>query len=276
MAHKLDRFIISYNGNKYNETKKYLSQELHQYANYDIIAEPFCGIFGFSRAFAEIHSGYNGQIWLNDIDGELIEFYRMLKADSEKWLIDAYDTVNKYSNDKEYTDDKTKDKFIEMIGRGSSFRLMQISKANRKIINYTEKLELYKTFWDKVTLFNLPNNEFLELIPDNGRALVYFDPPYLDSNNTQYSKYSINKDYTVYKDNTTIYLELLEYFKNTNNLVLFVMNKCDIINHLFKDYVYKDYSGAYQNNLPGGLRSPKYHVVYKKDAKIRKVKMKIK
>ena len=46
MDDKFDRFLFSYDGNKYKETKKYLIPEfnINKY-QYDIVAELFCGIF---------------------------------------------------------------------------------------------------------------------------------------------------------------------------------------------------------------------------------------
>lgn len=96
---KLDRFLLNYNGNKYNETKKYLSNYLNK--DYDIICEPFCGIFGFSRYFIEYNQDYKGEIWLNDINKDLIDTMKILQSDPSGLFVELENLLNKYNTDKE-------------------------------------------------------------------------------------------------------------------------------------------------------------------------------
>ena len=81
---RYDRFILNYQGNKYLETKKYF-KEL-DIRDYDIIVEPFAGIFGFSRALYEMNPEYDGVFWINDIDPDLIAFYKQLKKKMRKTI----------------------------------------------------------------------------------------------------------------------------------------------------------------------------------------------
>ncbi len=77
----MNNFLFSYNGNKYLEIKKYFvsSNCFKDINDYDIIVEPFCGIFGFSRYYYE--KGFSGEIWLNDINSDLINYYNKMKND---------------------------------------------------------------------------------------------------------------------------------------------------------------------------------------------------
>ena len=60
----MNNFIFSYNGNKYLETKKHIFKNniLQNINDYDVICEPFCGIFGFSRVAYE--NGFKGEFLL--------------------------------------------------------------------------------------------------------------------------------------------------------------------------------------------------------------------
>ena len=85
----MDRFILNYNGNKYNECKKYLHDV--DYENFDYVCEPFGGIFGFSRFVHTVNKNFK-KFLINDIDKNIIDFYKELKND-----FDA--TVQKYENE---------------------------------------------------------------------------------------------------------------------------------------------------------------------------------
>ena len=102
----------------------------------------------------------------------------------------------------------------------------------------------------------------------NKSKLIFFDPPYFNSNNTDY-QYMTKND--TYRDGTTIYIDIFNYFKQTNNKVIFIMNKIDVINYIFKDYYNNEYHGSYQNtgsrniNTQTRKKSVKHHIVYTKN-----------
>jgi site-specific DNA-adenine methylase len=267
---KLDKFLISYNGNKYLETKKFLKNELN--TNYDIIAEPFCGIFGFSRYFYEInYLDFKGEFWLNDINNELIKLLNEIKTTPLDLIQDIQNFVKDFKTDKDLTDYIHKHPSelgfkIMRIFRGSTYRLLMLKSGNSKINNFLSCLKNYKLFFDKVKFFNLPYHEFMNLLAENKKILVFFDPPYFNSNNREYqNKIHINetehhKDR--YDDGTEIYLDIFKYFEENKFNCLFVMNKIAIINHIFCKYNFNEYRGYYGNNTTKG-KTIKWHMFYK-------------
>lgn len=256
---KLDRFIINYNGNKYLEVKKYLSEDLEQYKNYDIICEPCCGIFGFSRAFLELVPDYKGEFWLNDINTNLINDLTNIKNKPEQIIKQLKEELSKYKEDKELSDDKNKSRLLHLITRTSNQRLCNISKGDVKIKNYEEKINDYKIFFDKVKFYNLDCNEFIKQLPKNKKILIFFDPPYFDSNNTDYQNKETNKK-EEYTDNTQLYVNIYETFKNNNKLnCIMIINKIEFLNYFFNKWKYKEFTGKYQMS-----KNIKKHIIYKK------------
>ena len=267
---KLDRFILNYDGNKYLETRKHLTDFIKN-NHYELIAEPYCGIFGFSRAFYELQPNNNYEIWLNDIDPDLINFLKQLMENPEEIINRINDTINKYPTDAELTKAYRKCDDVDMIKsifRTSGYYLLSLQKGKLKIKNYLEKLNDYKIFFKNVKLFNMDADDFIKLVVEkNVKTLIYYDPPYFQSSNTSYTeyyrKYNEHGDIDNYKDGTSMYVSIYEMFKNNDNpniSLLFVMNKIDIINFLFKKYFYKNYEGKYQNHG----KNKKRHVVYYK------------
>lgn len=263
----LNHFILKYSGNKYNETKKYLLNEIDKFKNVDIIIEPFCGIFGFSRVFIEKNKDFKGEIWLNDINTEMINFFKSLKHNPNKLINDIENELkkyNSYSDFKQARKNKTYPDYFKLFFNDVNFRYGDIQKnLNNSINNFKKKMDLYKHFFDKVKLFNLEFNEFMEIIPKEKTCLIFFDPPYFNSSNRDYVNYSNDNKKISYCDGTTIYLNILSYFENNNDknkILLMVINKIDIINYLFKQYTYLEYKGIYN-----GSKNIKHHIIYIKN-----------
>ena len=84
-------------------------------------------------------------------------------------------------------------------------------------------------------------------IADLHCAFLYLDPPYMDSFNGGYTHYhttNYNEDLSV-KDNTEMYIFLLEYLKNCKCKVLFSINDNSLTNYLYKDYIKETYNHKY-------------------------------
>jgi site-specific DNA-adenine methylase len=99
----LDKFVINYNGNKFLETNKYLKGRINNIEEYDIIAEGCCGIFGFTRSlfsgelFEKLkNSDKVPEIWLNDINNDLIDFFKVFQQEDggEEFLLKIKTFVN--------------------------------------------------------------------------------------------------------------------------------------------------------------------------------------
>lgn len=236
-----DRFILSYQGNKYLETKKYFKN--FDFNQFDIIAEPFCGIFGFSRYAHE--RGFKGQYYLNDINKDLINCLTSLKNNFNNTIENLKSELQKYKTDRELSNDNNKSYILLKSSNSTCDRLCQISKGTTKIKNFLEKENLYNEFFNKCNLYNLEALQFIEQLPKDKKILIYFDPPYFNSHNLQYNN-NIQTDLDGYKDGSYIYIDILNMFKSSNHGLILVVNHLDILHYLFKDWYIKGYSGKYQ------------------------------
>ena len=255
---------MNYKGNKYLEAKKHLKDKILEFKNYDIICEPFCGIFGFSRAFLELNPDFKGEIWINDFDDKLINSIKDIKEKPMETINKLKEEIKKYKIDKELSNDKSKSYLLNNISMAQNERLCNIEKFNNKVNNYIEKINDYKIFFDKVKIFNLEFNDFIKELPKNKKILIFLDPPYFNSSNTCYDKY-INKDTKAnedYKDGTKLYIDIYELFKkkNKNIKIIMIINKINFINYFFKDWLYKTFNGFYQNTN----KNIKIHNIYLK------------
>lgn len=255
----MDRFIFNYNGNKYQETKKHLSDWLVKNINeYDIIAEPFCGIFGFSRYAYE--KGFKGEFLLNDITTGLIDAFNKLKFNMDDYITELESEIKKYPDSRSITDDKNKSYDVALVCRGLCNHLSDKDNGLKKVKNFNAKKDRYRDLFNKCQFSNLDYDEFIRNLPNNKRVLIFLDPPYFNSDNTRYSNNFKEED--GYNDGTSVYIKLYEHMKKSPHCVLFVMNKIDLINYIYKDFIKFEYKGTYQNTAMSKGKSKKHHIVY--------------
>ena len=87
----------------------------------------------------------------------------------------------------------------------------------------------------------------MEQYKDNEKAFIYLDPPYVNSYNEKYNvydKYKIDEN-NIIIDNTKIYIDILDYLKNSKCKIIFSINSNSITRHIYKDYIKVDYSSFY-------------------------------
>ena len=182
-----------------------------------------------------------------------------MKDDPLKWVTGIETELNKYTDDKALSDDKNKSYGLSLLSRGMTIRQCSISKASRKIFRFKEKIDLYKPMFAKIKLFNLDCIKFLDIIEkkkkEGKKIFTYFDPPYFNSSTDQYQS-MIEADKDGYKDGTYIYVDIFNWFTDNKDNCM-VINKIDILNYLFGEWMDFNYGGIYQ-----GTKNIKKHIVY--------------
>ena len=257
---ELKLYPICYYGNKYNETKKYLFNI--DYSKYDIIAEPFGGVYGFTRA---IYSKCNKKtiFLINDIDTGLIKlhnFFKQNKPETIQKILNDYIIKHNINN----MNDKELKNFIKnyyyqhtedfLFFKYNCEGLYCADKLQKKINNNIKNLIKYKNFFSRCTFFNMRHDEFIKMINENElyknkSKLIYFDPPYFDSCNKNYNQLNDNKieeNIITIGDNTKIYIDILESLKTGTHSIL-IINKNYLIDHIYKDYIKESYIKTYSN-----------------------------
>lgn len=270
----MNLFLLNYKGNKYNETNKYLKDI--DIKKYDIIAEPFCGIFGFSRCLFAYNPDYQGRFFLNDIDSELVAILNKLKDKTtrEELLKDIDNFIEKHNDS--VGDIVTKDLrasnnyLLKKVFVSVNDSLYCLDKGKTKIKNFRSNMVNYEKFFELCEFTNKPADEFIKGLP-NKKILLFYDPPYFDSSNTGYDQF-VNTDiygkFKERKDNTSFYLDILHSFQNNKNYDhVMILNKIDLVNYLFRDYIDSEHEKIYQSTVftkkNGNQKSKTTHIIYK-------------
>jgi site-specific DNA-adenine methylase len=86
------------------------------------------------------------------------------------------------------------------------------------------------------------NNDYINIFnqyKDDDKAFLFIDPPYLFSDNSGYFPQNEKKDMTA------IILDILELLKSGKCKVMLIINKLNILEYLFKDFIKGEYSKIY-------------------------------
>ena len=84
---------------------------------------------------------------------------------------------------------------------------------------------------DYINIFNKYKND--------EKAFIFIDPPYLFSDNSRY--FPQNE----FKDMTSIIIDILELLKTAKCKVMLIINKLNILEYLFKDFIRGEYIKTY-------------------------------
>ena len=209
------------------------------------IVEPFGGTFAVIK---NIYSDQKYKKYVNDNDETLYKIY-CNPLEYTKLIIEVNNLAknnlfdNGNVNYKEFIkefnklkyDDDLKDFYKkEKIVRGT---LVKYLKSN---IIFDKQIEFMKTI-------NFSSIDYLECINKhvkNNDTFIFLDPPYLFSDNSNYSKQA-RKDG---EDMTNMLYEILEVFqsKKTKAKIMMIINDMKIIRWMFGKYIKGDYNKIYQ------------------------------
>jgi hypothetical protein len=241
-------------GNKTTELKLLLPIIEPQITNKTTFVEPFCGSCVVSHAIYKNHE--NIDFHVNDIDEIRIQFYKnMMDEEERKKLYKLEESIVKLGIE-EYNKiikkNQPKLMFTEYIPyiisrRIHSFR-MGLYPTTKKII-LKEISEPWINFFKKSKITNNDFKEVMNEYKDNKDAFLYLDPPYMDSYNGGYSSFhskNYNDDLSI-KDNTEMYIYLLEFLKDCKCKVLFSINNCALTKYIYKDFIKDTYNKIYQS-----------------------------
>lgn len=233
--------LINRLGNKTNDIKffyKYMPLD-----DVKIIVEPFAGAYAISSRFYNADKKYIFHI--NDIDEVLYYFYK-----NSKELIKYRQLINDYGKllDKQVAgkkvktfinnmpvNDNMKTYFINsFLIRGSMFKpikadTIEYNKNDLEILNNERNI-----------ITNEDYKEIFKQYENNKDAFLFLDPPYIFSDNSNYSKQNYDAD------NTDMLIYILEFIKKAKCKILLIINDLKILRYIFKDYVKGDYLKTYQ------------------------------
>jgi site-specific DNA-adenine methylase len=256
-------FFISYFGSKskeYKFIKDYIPKDIKTFV------EPFCG--SCSTSFQHYLENPNISYNLSDIDKTLIPFIKhMSHYPLWKEVVDLYNKIiveppsrDEWSsflkivndNGEPWSITKSIIKYILCHASGQHINEYPISKNG---IMFKKFIPIkYETYSENRAFFNSPNvsletadfKVIFERYRNDETAFIYLDPPYFNSCNKTYSGYEnvANSD-NVINDNTTIFIDILEFLKTCKCRVVMIINDNSINRYLYKDFIKFSYPKKY-------------------------------
>ena len=204
----------------------------------ETVAEPFGGSFAVIKFFYKDINKYKFHI--NDLDENLFYIYKHFEDYLEALNIinETYDKIEGY-----YRGDKLKENMkelginniiIEYIKKNFIIRGGMFKQLKNKNFDENERTILINSLFtneDYINIFNKYKND--------DKAFLFIDPPYLFSDNSGYHPQNENKDMTA------IILDTLELLKTAKCKVMLIINKLNILEYLFKDFIKGEYSKIY-------------------------------
>ncbi len=243
MVKKYIKFFGSRNGCKMNDQKYYL-QYLPNDNEITTVVEGYGGSFSLIRCH---YYKTDKVLHVNDNDKQLIDKLLLLKDYDKTKLLCVIDEYNKSINPnyalKYDLSDKIPDDDIRFtIMDGYKFRGNLYKKSPFKEEDITRFQDLLK----RCIITNKDISEIMNQYKDNEDVFLFLDPPYLNSDNTQYkgqTKYTAGKKLS---DNTEQYINVLEFLKVAKCKVMAIINKTAITSYLYKDFIKGEYNKIYQ------------------------------
>jgi hypothetical protein len=220
--------------------KQYLRDIIKINTNDDtIFIELFCGSALISKT---LHDERNKkQFHINDIDTYRIDFYNNMKNEKKRDELFELESIIKEKGKEEYIKyvDKDKNDYWDYVISKRIFSFRYGLYPSTKNIVVTPIGENWAKFLNTAKFTNQDDKDIIEMYKDNENGFLYIDPPYLDSYNANYNSYSNKQidDENNVIDNTHIYVDLLEYFKNCKCKILFSINENYLSKYLYKDYI---------------------------------------
>ena len=229
--------IIRRIGSKQNDIK-YFNHLLP--LEVETVIEPFGGSFAVIKFFYKDINKYKFHI--NDFDKDLYYIYTHFEE-----YLQAFDIINEFYNKlegynyekgikiKAYIDElKINDIIKEYIKTNFIIRGNMFKPLKNKNYDENERSILINSLFtneDYINIFNKYKND--------EKAFIFLDPPYLFSDNSGYFPQNENKDMT------SILLDILELLKNAKCKVMLIINKLNILEYLFKDFIRDEYLKTY-------------------------------
>ena len=240
------QFILDYTGQKYRESKHTEILNI-DFDKYDTIIEPFGGSFGFSRYLHEKKGLTHLKYIIYDNDEDLITFYKYFQSliidNTHTDFINEYNQeVQKLKNECQletninYLNFKKLKEFVQNYKHENIFieyimKKNHISKGVARVC-FKKKcgfLELMKS----ATFIYSNFEDIADDVLTDKKTFVYFDPPYISTDNTPYKNVNLHKTFE----------KMIKIYDTAQCLMVHQYNF--LLSYVFKEYKQIEYDKIY-------------------------------
>lgn len=252
------QFWIDYVGNKYQESKN-IDQLNIDWDKYDTIVEPFGGTFGFSRWLWDKKDMKKKRYVVYDSDERILNFYKTIQQKLNDGTYEEF--VKSFHDLKEPTEalPRNEQGTIKPAGRKELCKTLDEPLKtwyyynvvlNRTMWDYKPKQILgYEPMMEQVTFIHKSFTQINWEEYDLSRTLIYLDPPYLDSFNTNY-----RGEDEKYND---VVSGILSLFHEKKANVMLVHSENPLLDYILKPFIAASYGKTY-----GFTKRKAVHKVY--------------
>ena len=191
-----NHFFFGYAGNKRREVKNIL-ESITDLSIYKTIVEPFCGSCAFSYYLSSLYPKKFKYV-LNDNNKHLIELLK-ISRNKEKFdeLIKKMNQMIIDLTKEKYNEIAKKDELESWIIKNSIYTiragLFPLDYKNNKDFSKLEDCDIIKFLRNEdITISNEDGIKIIESYANDKKALIFLDPPYLNSCNCFYSNPKLN------------------------------------------------------------------------------------
>ena len=242
-------FYFAWSGNKRSEIKHFI--DYIKEANPSRVIEPFCGSCAVSL-HSSIREGIKCDYILNDTDRGLLAVLNHAKANGCAELFQFC------LDNRDLTKEEYKKLCKEAKTNPNAFNTTYYNKVHNRVpglypppekkigLDFNKYTKTDAFFKDAV-ITQEDYKECMNKYKDDAEALLFLDPPYLDSSNSCYSQYTKNADgENIALDNTEMYVFILEFLKVCKCKIIMVMNGNALTHYIFRPWIKKEYTKLYQ------------------------------
>jgi len=240
------QFILNYTGQKYRESKHTEILNI-DFDKYETIIEPFGGSFGFSRYLHEKKGLTHLKYIIYDNDEDLITFYKYFQSliidNTHTDFINEYNQeVQKLKNECQletnikYLNCKKLTQFLKNYKHENIFidYIIQKNHISRGVPKASFKknccfLELMKS----ATFIYSNFEDIADDVLNDKKTFVYFDPPYIATDNSPYKNVNLNKTFE----------KMIKLYDTVPCLMVHQYNF--LLSYVFKEYKQIEYDKRY-------------------------------